>query len=134
MVNLLYVAALIVALAFALIAIYLVKTLKSVSRTLDSVADTLDGFEVQMQGITRETTDLLHKTNELAEDVQGKTAKLDVVFDGVKGIGETVKDFNESLQTLSSEITRTAEQQDDNVAKTVKWGAAIVDIFQRRKQ
>lgn len=134
MVNLLYVAALIVALAFALIAIYLVKTMNSVSRTLDSVSNTLDGFEEQMKGITHETTELLHKTNELAEDVQGKTAKLDVVFDGVKGIGETVKDFNESLQTLSSEITRTADQQDDKVAKTVKWGAAIVDIFQRRKQ
>jgi len=134
MIVILYVAALIAALAFALIAIYLAKTLKSLSRTFDSVADTLDGFEQQMQGITHETTELLHKTNELAEDIQGKTAKLDVLFDGVKGIGETVKDFNESLQTLSSEITRTAEQEDDKVAKTVKWGAAIIDIFQRRKQ
>lgn len=133
MIIILYIAALIVAIAFAVLVGYLAKTLKAAQHTLDSVANTLNGIEHQMQGITRETTDLLHKTNELAEDIQGKSAKLNVVFDGIKGIGETVQDFNESLQTLSAEISRTAEKEDDKVAQTVKWGAAIIDFVKRRK-
>lgn len=133
MIIILYIAALIFALAFAVLVVYLGKTLKAAQHTLESVANTLDGIEHQMQGITRETTDLLHKTNELAEDIKGKSAKLDVVFDGVKGIGETVQEFNESLRTLSAEITRTAKQEDDKVAQTVKWGAAIIDLVKRNK-
>jgi uncharacterized protein YoxC len=66
---LLYLAAIIAAVAFAVLVIYLAKTLKASTRTLNNVANTLESLEKQMQGITTETTELLHKTNALADDV-----------------------------------------------------------------
>ena len=43
-----------------------------------------------MEGVTKETTELLHKTNRLAEDIEHKAEKLNTVVDAVKGVGESV--------------------------------------------
>src|SRR5690625_5633170 len=74
-----------------------------------------------MVGITDETTELLEKTNRLASDIEHKTKKLDPLFDGVKGIGETVQDFNASMQDLSANLSKGAKSQ-EAAGKAVKWG------------
>ncbi|GAE25810.1 general stress protein [Halalkalibacter wakoensis JCM 9140] len=61
--SLLYISALVAAIAFAVLVIYLVRTLKSANRTLDHVANTMAGLEKQVTGITKETEELLHRTN-----------------------------------------------------------------------
>ncbi len=76
MIIILYLSVALIAVAFLILVIYLSKTLKSVQMTLTNVASTLDGLEGQMKGITAETTELLHKTNRLAEDIQEKSEKL----------------------------------------------------------
>ncbi|MDX5476523.1 MAG: DUF948 domain-containing protein, partial [Bacillaceae bacterium] len=101
MVNLLYVSALIVAIAFFVLVIYVSKTLKSVQGTLDQVAGTLGGIEKQMQGITTETEQLLHKTNVLMEDIQDKSEQLNSVVVAVKDVGTSIQGFNHSVQRLS---------------------------------
>ena len=130
---LLYIAALIAAVAFAVLVIYLAMTLKASTRTLNNVANTLEGLEKQMQGITSETTELLHKTNVLADDVSQKTAKLDGLFDGVKGIGETVQDFNKTLKQFSSSVSRAAVENQDKASQAVTWGAALFDLIKKKK-
>lgn len=133
MIIILYIAALIVAVAFAFLVVYLIKTLKSTERTLDNVADTLEGLETQMLGITTETTLLLQHTNRLAEDINDKSAKLNGLFDGIKGIGETVEDFNNSLDVISRNITREAGKDSEKASQVVKWGIAIMEMMKRNK-
>lgn len=127
------IAALIIAIAFLILVIYLVKTLKATEKTLNNVADTIDSFEKQLQGITRETTSLLQKTNHLAEDISEKSTKLNTVFDGFKEIGETIQNLNASLNELTNNIAKVADEDRDQVSQVVKWGAAIIDIWKRRK-
>lgn len=129
----LYIAALITAIAFAVLVGYLAMTLKATQRTLDNVANTIESLEKQMEGITTETTALLHKTNKLAEDMHYKSTKLNGVFDGIKGIGETINDFNGSLRQISTHITKAAAEDQDKAAQAVKWGAALIDLWKKKK-
>ncbi|MFZ3580097.1 DUF948 domain-containing protein [Virgibacillus sp. DJP39] len=131
--NLLYIAAIIVAIAFAVLVIYLAMTLKATQRTLNNVADTVEDLEKQLQGITTETTALLNKTNRLAEDVEQKSSKLNGLFDGVRGIGETVKDFNQSLRKITTKVSVSAEQNQEKASQAVKWGTAMFDLWKKKK-
>ncbi len=73
----LYIAALIAAVALAVLVIYTVITLKAMQRTMTNATDTLENLEVQMQGVTTETAELLKKTNKLADDVNQKSEKIE---------------------------------------------------------
>ncbi|GAA3320411.1 hypothetical protein GCM10020331_031310 [Ectobacillus funiculus] len=57
----LYVSALIAAIAFAVLAAYLGNTLVAMRKTLLSLARTTAALEKQLQGVTYETEQLLHK-------------------------------------------------------------------------
>ena len=79
LILILYLSVALIAIAFLILVIYLSKTLKSLQGTLDNVATTLSGLEKQLDGVTKETTILLHKTNELASDIQDKSESLNSV-------------------------------------------------------
>jgi|SRR5690625_4672318 len=128
------IAALIVAIAFAVLVVYLAQTLKETQRTLSNVADTLESLEKQMNGITDETTELLKRTNTLADDIHEKSLKLNGVFDGIKGIGDTIRDFNDSLNQIQMNITKAASKDQDKASQAVKWGIAILDIWKNKRK
>jgi len=129
----LYIAALITAIAFAVLVGYLAITLKSIKKTLDQTTHTIESLEKQIEGITTESTSLLHKTNQLAEDMHHKSTKLNSVFDGIKEIGETVSDFNNSLQKISTHISNIATEDKEKVAQAVKWGSALINFWKRKR-
>ncbi|WP_411842049.1 DUF948 domain-containing protein [Salinicoccus sp. HZC-1] len=124
----LYIAAGIAAIAFLILCIALAVVLFSVKKNLDHVAKTLDGVEGQIQGITRESTDLLHKTNRLAEDVQGKSAKLNSVVDAVQGIGNSVSSLNSSVDRVTNSITHNISQNEDKISQVVQWSNVAMEV------
>ncbi|GAA3723899.1 DUF948 domain-containing protein [Salinicoccus jeotgali] len=124
----LYIAAGIAAIAFLILCIALAVVLFSVKKNLDHVAKTLDGVEGQIQGITRESTDLLHKTNRLAEDVQGKSAKLNSVVDAVQGIGNSMGNLNESVDRVTNSITHNISQNEDKISQVVQWSNVAMEV------
>lgn len=126
------IAALIVAVAFAVLVIFLIQTLISARRTLENIADTLESFEKQMAGLTEETTALLEKTNELAEDIEEKAGRLNPLFEGIKGIGETLQRFNASMKNLTTNLSKGAKSQ-ESAGKAIQWGTTIFDLVRRKK-
>ncbi|MCZ0703238.1 uncharacterized protein YoxC [Natronobacillus azotifigens] len=133
MIIILYIAALIFALAFTALVVYLIKVLKETERTMGSMANTLEGLETQMEGITTETTLLLNRTNQLAEDINDKSQRLNTVVDSVKGIGDTVNSFNQSIRNVSSTISHVAEKNKEETAQVIKWGTVVMQLFNKRK-
>ena len=123
----------IVAVAFAVLVLYLAQTLKSTQRTLNNVADTLEGVERQVEGITTETTLLLQKTNDLAEDVNHKVARLNSVFEGVEEVGDTFNNLTRSMKKLSNSISVSSEEDVEKATEAVKWSTAIMNIWRNRK-
>lgn len=125
MIIILYIAALIFALAFAALVIFMITSLNPI---LKEVKDTLAVLREEVNNITTEVTQLLHKTNNLVEDVERKSAKLDSVFDGIDNIGHTLKDLIETLSRISSKLTQTVRKEDEKIAQALKWGSALLKL------
>ena len=91
----------------------------------------------QIQGITRESTDLLHKSNRLVEDVQGKVEKLNSVVDAVQGVGYSVQNLNTSVDRVTNSITTNISENEEQIAQVVQWSNVameIADKWQQRQQ
>lgn len=129
MIIILYLSVALIAIAFLILVIYLSKTLKSLQLTLKNVASTLEGLEGQMQGITTETAQLLHKTNQLAEDIQDKSAKLNTVVDAVQGIGGSINQFNTSIKQAAGAVSSSVERNQEKVTDVVSWSNAALEIY-----
>ncbi|WP_374720937.1 DUF948 domain-containing protein [Peribacillus tepidiphilus] len=130
----LYLSAALAAIAFLILVIYLSKTLKSLQGTLDRVAHTLEGLEKQLQGITLETTELLHKTNALAEDLQKKSEHLNTVVYAVKDVGTSIQKFNSSLKQVSSKVQTDLENHQEKISQIVQWGNVFLELRDKWKK
>lgn len=128
MIIILYLSVALIAVAFLVLVISLTKTLKSMKITLDRVSKTMEDLEGQMQGITTESTLLLHKTNELAEDIQRKSEKLNSVVNAVQDIGSTIKEFNGSIRKVSSSLSTQVVHNQDKIAQVLQWGSVIKEL------
>lgn len=124
----LYLSIALIAIAFLVLVIFLVKTLKSLQETLSSVSKTLNGLEKQLDGVTSETTILLQKTNALADDIQEKSERLTSVVDAVKDVGTTVNKFNGTLKNLTSSFDIQVEQNKEKISQIVQWGNVFLEL------
>ena len=105
--------------------------------TLDNVAVTLSGLEKQLDGVTSETTMLLHKTNALASDIQQKAENLNSVVDAVKDVGNSVRNFNGSIQKITTTVNQQIDENKDKMAQVIQWSNILLDLkdkWQARKQ
>lgn len=123
----LYLSVALIAIAFFILVIYLIKTLKTVQGTLQSLTKTIEGMEKQIHEIGSETAQLLHKTNAVADDVQKKVESLNVLFDAVKQVGSTVQTFNDSL-------TKKWTTNQQKIVQAVQWGNAFLEIWGKWKE
>ena len=105
--------------------------------TLDNVAVILSGLEKQLDGVTSETTMLLHKTNALASDIQQKAENLNSVVDAVKDVGNSVRNFNGSIQKITTTVNQQIDENKDKMAQVIQWSNILLDLkdkWQARKQ
>ena len=86
------------------------------------------GLEKQLDGVTKETTELLQKTNALADDIQEKSERLTSVVDAVKDVGTTVSKFNGTLKNLTSSFDIQVEQNKEKVSQIVQWSNVILEL------
>jgi uncharacterized protein YoxC len=124
----LYLSVALIAIAFLVLVIYLAKTLNSLQETLSSVSKTLTGLEKQLDGVTLETTELLQKTNALADDIQEKSKNLNSVVTAVKDVGATVNKFNGSLKKLTDSFEIQVEENKEKVSQIVQWSNVFLEL------
>lgn len=134
--SLLYIAAIVAAIAFLILCVSLAMTLTSLKTTLKSVSETMNGLSVQLEGVTSETTLLLKKTNDLAEDIQLKSLQLNSVVEAVKGIGDSVTNVNSSVRRVTQSVSVEAERNSDKIAQVIqisKVAMGIIDTVKERQ-
>ena len=93
----------------------------------------MNELSTQLEGVTTETTALLHKTNELAVDIQHKADQLSTVVDAVKGVGTTVEGLNTSVQRVTNSVVHEAERNSDKIAQVVQWSNVVMGILYKVK-
>src|SRR5690625_5851836 len=54
--------------------------------------------------------------------------------DLVKGIGDTIKDFSETLDDISKKIAQSAAKDQDKASQAVKWGTAVMQMWKNKKK
>lgn len=132
--NLLYIAAVIAAVGFLVLCISLAVTLFSVKKTLANVAVTVEHLDSNLQDMTKETALLLHKTNALTEDIQYKSSQLNGLVTSVKGVGDTLNQFNSSMQRITSSVTNEVEKNEEKIAQVVQWSNVVLGIRDQWKE
>src|SRR5699024_10487456 len=100
----------------------------AVKKNLDHVTKTLDAVEGQIHSITRESTDQLHKTKRLAEDVQEKYVILNSVVGAVQGIGNSMTNLNSSVDRVTNSITHNISQNEDKISQVVQWSNVAMEV------
>ncbi|MCD1261206.1 DUF948 domain-containing protein [Paenibacillus athensensis] len=109
---LLQISAAIVAVAFAVLAFYLIQTLKALKISLDEITATMSDMKNEANEISNEVKDVIQNTNEMALDVRNKLAKLNHLFSSVNDVGQ-----------VAHELTSAFKQSAAGLMASVKLGA-----------
>lgn len=134
----------IIALSFAILVVYVIKTLKSVQKSTEQINEGLIHMQKEIDLVSKETTELIRNTNKLTIDLQEKSKSLDSLFHSIDDVGSVVNQVTQSAKQVSSTLTGTLQrsvenatvQRDkvDEVMKYISLGLSIWQKFQSRKE
>jgi uncharacterized protein YoxC len=107
-------SAAIVAVAFTILVIYLILTLRKVMATLAETKKTLSETRTAVNGITEEAEDLIQTANQIPVDVKGKMKAIDPLVESAQDVGEIIHDVTSSVKrgTLQKNNRKTIHAQE----------------------
>ncbi|GAA0379905.1 DUF948 domain-containing protein [Bacillus horti] len=128
----------IIAIAFAALVIFLIKTLTSVRNTLDQVNQTMLEMKGQVDNLSTEATELIRSTNEITADIKNKTQKLDGIFHSIEDLGVASQQMTASIKQVSTTISSRVKQmtevppqgKTDKLSEMFKYVTAGVKLWQ----
>ena len=97
-------SAAIAAVAFTILVIYLIMTLRKVMTTLVETEKTLSDTRTAVNGITEEAEELIHTANQISVDVKGKMKAIHPLIESANDVGDMIQD-------VTSSVKRTALQK-----------------------
>lgn len=110
------IAAMIAALAFVVLVVYLVLNLNKLMKVIDDLGETVRRVNTTIDVVTRDVDNLsleieglLNKANTLVEDINGKVSKTDPLFTAIGDLGESVSDLNDATRNMASNFVSTNE-------------------------
>ncbi|AXF55730.1 DUF948 domain-containing protein [Salicibibacter kimchii] len=137
--DLLGIAALIFAIAFAVLVIFLARALGNLANVLSKTEVTVGKLPEQLDEITKETGTVLHNTNETILDVNEKVATLNPIFGMIGDAGEASRrlssslvDMTEAVSNQSQEASETSRQK--GLSGFYGLAAFIYFLNQKRKE
>lgn len=121
------IAALIAAIAFAVLVIFISMNLSKVMQVIDEVQDTVKRLNTTIDVVTKDVDNLsieieglLNKANTLVDDVNGKLSKTDPLFVAIGDLGESVSDLNNSTRNLTSNLVANMGSGSNKRARRAK--------------
>lgn len=135
------IAALIAAVAFAVLVIFIILALRKVTKILDEVSkiageanNSISVITKDVDNLSIEVEGLLNKTNTLMDDLNGKIAKTDPLFTAIGDIGVTVSDVNQSTRNLASNIAGGGKKKSSPVSKLGRTASTLNRQRKERKE
>lgn len=90
-----------IAIAFAVLVFFLIKTLNSAKNSLDKVSQTLQEVQKTIDELTYEVKTTVRHANDITADVQGKIEKIDPIMDSVKNLGDVLSELTMTVKQVS---------------------------------
>lgn len=133
------IAAIIAAVAFAVLVIFIVINLMKLSKIAGEIQQTVKEANNSINVITKdvdslsiEVEGLLNKANALVDDVNGKLGKTDPLFQAIGDLGVTVSDLNQSSRNLVGHVSG-ATKKTAQVSVASKIGRTAMSMNRNRK-
>lgn len=104
----------IIAIAFAILVFFLIKTLKAATSSLDKVTQTLQEVQTTIDELSYEVKQTIRNTNDITVDVQHKMKQIDPVMDTVKNLGEALSEVTFAVKQVSSGVVSKFNQSKAN--------------------
>ncbi|MGT2948294.1 DUF948 domain-containing protein [Streptococcus devriesei] len=92
------IALLIIAIAFAVLTVFVILLLRKISDTVDESRQSLKVLTSDVNVTLYQTNELLAKANVLVEDVNGKVETIDPLFTAIADLSESVSDLNQQAR------------------------------------
>lgn len=93
-----------IAIAFAILVIFLIKTLQAAKGSLEKVSQTLQEVQKTVDELSYEVKQTVRHANDITVDVQAKMKQIDPVMDTVKNIGEVLSEVSLAAKQVSSSL------------------------------
>jgi uncharacterized protein YoxC len=131
-----------VALAFIVLVVFLITTLRSISSLLVQTNTTIHELQHHLAGVTKEASDVLRHTNAVTVDVLNKLHSLEPTFHSVKQVGEAVDEITTSVKNASVSVARTIRDKvtseayspaTNRIAKVIHTLPLVLDIWHQIK-
>lgn len=91
----------VVALAFVVLVVYLVKTLKAAEQSLHTTTTTLQEVQKTIDQLGFEVKQIVKQANDLTGDIQHKMKQIDPVLESVKNAGEVLNEVTLATKQVS---------------------------------
>ncbi|KPC99706.1 hypothetical protein LR69_02107 [Geobacillus sp. BCO2] len=132
----LYASAVIAALAFLLLVIYIAKTLVVLQETLRRLTEAIGHTDEQVRALSGEIQQLLHTANSVVHDVQKKVDALTGVVEAVGETGDAIRTMNRAIRQTASALLSATTAGTSKWKKILRWADGFRDGWEkwRKKQ
>ncbi|MHA0857881.1 DUF948 domain-containing protein [Paenibacillus sp. CMAA1364] len=105
------ISVLIIALAFAVLVVFLIKTLKAATQSLEKTTQILQEVKKTIDELGYEVKQTVRQANDITVDLQHKMKQIDPVMDSVNNLGEILSEITfagkQVASTLMDKITKS---------------------------
>ncbi|WP_187444893.1 DUF948 domain-containing protein [Rossellomorea vietnamensis] len=91
-------SAVIAAVAFTILVVYLILTLRKVMATIAETKKTLHDARTSVNSLTDEAEELIHTANQISDDVKGKMKAVDPLVESAQDVGEMIHSVTSSVK------------------------------------
>ncbi|WP_068609567.1 DUF948 domain-containing protein [Paenibacillus swuensis] len=94
----------VIAVAFAILVVFLIKTLKKVMESLEQTNRTLTEVQHTVNDLTVEAKQLMHTVNQITVDVKGKINSVEPFFETAQDVGEVLHGVTNSVKQVTAAV------------------------------
>ncbi|MDR0270948.1 DUF948 domain-containing protein [Paenibacillus sp.] len=106
----------VIAVAFTVLVVFLVKTLLAAKDSLEQAAQTLQEIQLTVDELGNEVKQVVRQASDVTADVQHKMKQIDPIMDSVNNLGEALSEITLAAKQTSAAVIHKFKQTNSKVA------------------
>lgn len=104
----------IIAVAFAVLVVFLINTLRAATKSLEKTSQTLQEVQKTIEELGYEVKQTVRHANDITVDLQAKMKQIDPVIESVHNLGEVLSEVTYAAKQLSSTVMDKMTKKNNN--------------------
>lgn len=115
-----------IAVAFTVLVIFLIKTLKAAEKSLDKTSQTLQEVQKTIDELSYEVKNVVRQANDITGDLNHKMEQLNPVLESVKNVGDVLNEVTLAAKQVSTAFIDRIKQPKRTKATTKEIKNTVV--------